>query len=105
MHTQIRPRLATLRGAALLALVPWALTGCGDLQDDTSQGESPITSGDITRVYTNGSGSHQTISTTGNTDPNNPFFQSLGTNGRACVSCHQPGQGWGITPAEVSNRF
>jgi len=34
-----------------------------------------------------------------------PFFQSLGTNGRACVHCHIPGDAWGITPASVSFRF
>ena len=35
----------------------------------------------------------------------NPFFQQLGTNGRSCVSCHQPAQGWSITPAELRERF
>jgi hypothetical protein len=35
----------------------------------------------------------------------NPFFQSLGTNGRACVTCHVPDQDWTITPADVRRRF
>jgi hypothetical protein len=35
----------------------------------------------------------------------NPFFQELGTNGRRCVSCHRPAQGWSITPAELRERF
>jgi hypothetical protein len=35
----------------------------------------------------------------------NPFFQELGTNGRRCVTCHRPGQGWSITPDELSDRF
>jgi hypothetical protein len=35
----------------------------------------------------------------------NPFFQSLGTNGRSCVSCHVPSTGWTISPAEVQARF
>jgi cytochrome c peroxidase len=34
-----------------------------------------------------------------------PFFQSLGTNGRSCGSCHRPGQGWGISAREVALRF
>lgn len=34
-----------------------------------------------------------------------PFFQSLGTNGRSCVSCHRPAQGWTISPAELRLRF
>jgi hypothetical protein len=36
---------------------------------------------------------------------NQGFFQSLGTNGRACVTCHLPGEGWTITPANVQRRF
>src|SRR6185369_275513 len=38
-------------------------------------------------------------------DADNPFFQELGTNGRSCVTCHQPAQGWNITPAELRDRF
>ena len=35
----------------------------------------------------------------------NPFFQELGTNGRTCATCHQPAQGWSITPVELRDRF
>jgi hypothetical protein len=38
-------------------------------------------------------------------DETSPFFKSLGTNGRSCVSCHVPETGWTITPAEVQARF
>src|SRR5215472_14318658 len=38
-------------------------------------------------------------------DAGNPFFQELGTNGRRCVTCHQPAQAWTITPAELRDRF
>ncbi|MBZ5725653.1 MAG: hypothetical protein LAP87_11725 [Acidobacteriia bacterium] len=34
-----------------------------------------------------------------------PFFQSLGTNGRSCASCHRAAQGWGISAEEVAARF
>jgi cytochrome c peroxidase len=46
-----------------------------------------------------------TVSTTGRIDLQGPFFQSLGTNGRACVTCHQPSAGWTITPENVRARF
>jgi hypothetical protein len=47
-----------------------------------------------------------TISTDGAVvDPVNPFFQSLGTNGRSCVTCHVPNQGWTISATEVRRRF
>jgi cytochrome c peroxidase len=35
----------------------------------------------------------------------NPFFQALGSNGRRCVTCHQPAQAWSITPTELRDRF
>jgi hypothetical protein len=38
-------------------------------------------------------------------DSDNPFFKELGTNGRRCVTCHQPAQAWSITPAELGDRF
>ena len=36
---------------------------------------------------------------------NGAFFQSLGTNGRACSSCHLPDQGWSISTTAVQLRF
>jgi cytochrome c peroxidase len=38
-------------------------------------------------------------------DLTGPFFQSLGTNGRRCGSCHLPAQGWSISADEVRLRF
>lgn len=42
---------------------------------------------------------HAPISLTG------AFFQSLGTNGRSCASCHRPAEGWSVSPAGVQLRF
>src|SRR5580692_4847180 len=36
---------------------------------------------------------------------NGAFFQSLGTNGRSCSSCHLPTESWSISAAEVQLRF
>lgn len=36
---------------------------------------------------------------------NNAFFQSLGTNGRSCFSCHRPQDGWSISAADAAARF
>jgi cytochrome c peroxidase len=38
-------------------------------------------------------------------DLTGPFFQSLGTNGRACASCHRPAEAWSVSAAEVQARF
>ena len=55
--------------------------------------------------FANPSGAAATFSTVGKVDLTGPFFQNLGTNGRACVSCHQPSTGWTITPRNVQARF
>ena len=53
----------------------------------------------------NPSGVALTLHTSGRIDLANPFFQSLGINGRTCASCHQAQEGWTITPAGVRKRF
>ena len=35
----------------------------------------------------------------------NGFFETLGSNGRTCFSCHQPGNGWGISAASTQQLF
>ena len=34
-----------------------------------------------------------------------PFFEPLGTNGRACVSCHQPGDAMSLAVATIQQRW
>jgi cytochrome c peroxidase len=53
----------------------------------------------------NESGLAATYSLAGSIDRTGPFFQSLGTNGRSCSSCHVQAQGWTITPHGVQARF
>ncbi|MDD5580991.1 MAG: hypothetical protein PHY16_17175 [Methylobacter sp.] len=55
--------------------------------------------------FPNSSGYAATYSKNGFIDLGNEFFQNLGTNGRSCASCHQPQEGWTITPAGVRARF
>lgn len=55
--------------------------------------------------FRNDSGQAQTFNSRGILNPDNPFFKSLGTNGRACVTCHAAEDGWTITPASVRRRF
>jgi hypothetical protein len=53
----------------------------------------------------NDSGFAATYSLAGAIDRSGPFFQSLGTNGRGCASCHVQAEGWTITPRGVQARF
>ena len=71
----------------------------------SGQGEQDSGDRDPLAPFVNPTGVARTFSTAGHVDTGNPFFQSLGTNGRACVTCHQPSTGWTITPAEVRRRF
>ncbi len=59
------------------------------------------------RQYANPTGIHATYANDDrdHLDLQNPFFKSLGTNGRACVSCHTPGDGWSVTPSNLKQRF
>jgi len=59
----------------------------------------------VLSYFTDATGIYETISSNGTNRPNNPFFQPLGTNGRACVTCHQPDEGWTITPAAIQAKF
>jgi cytochrome c peroxidase len=59
-------------------------------------------------IYSNASGamltfSHQNVD--GYIDRNNAFFESLGTNGRSCASCHIASDAWTITPKSVQKIF
>ena len=69
----------------------------------THAGESAILPNMVTSP--NATGVAATFSTAGKIPLDGPFFQSLGSNGRSCVTCHQPSDGWTITPAHVRERF
>ncbi|HZP47712.1 MAG TPA: hypothetical protein VFB07_04215 [Vicinamibacterales bacterium] len=56
-------------------------------------------------AFQDGSGQLRTFDAGGDLDLSNPFFQDLGTNGRRCVTCHQPGDAWTVTPAHLRERF
>lgn len=46
-----------------------------------------------------------TTDPSGRVDLTGPFFQELGTNGRTCSTCHQPGDAWTVSAAHVKARF
>ncbi|HEY5242054.1 MAG TPA: hypothetical protein VIJ22_11335, partial [Polyangiaceae bacterium] len=55
--------------------------------------------------FGNPTGYAATVSTTGSVDLTGAFFQSLGTNGRSCGSCHAASDGWTVTPPNIQDRF
>jgi len=57
------------------------------------------------RPFPNPSGASSTYSTSGKIDLTGPFFQSMGSNGRSCGSCHQPSDGMSVSAAHIQERF
>jgi len=47
----------------------------------------------------------ETLSTSGRIKNTGAFFQSLGTNGRSCGTCHLADQAFGLSVADVRERF
>lgn len=88
-----RPMLPVAAGVAVLALA------CG-MAARAQDGPGPAVT-----TYPNATGISATYSLAGRLDTTNPFFQSLGTNGRSCDTCHRASDGWSITPASVRARF
>jgi hypothetical protein len=56
-------------------------------------------------AFSNDAGVLGTTVADGRLDDSNPFFASLGTNGRTCATCHRPAQAWSLTPSELAVRF
>src|SRR6266566_1904211 len=55
--------------------------------------------------FQNSMGDLATYDTVGAIDSNNPFFQSLGTNGRSCGTCHLMSDALGLSSASAAARF
>jgi cytochrome c peroxidase len=56
-------------------------------------------------TFIDSTGLQSTFTTAPSLDTTGPFFQVLGTNGRACVTCHQASQAWTVTPPGIRARF
>lgn len=100
---------ARLRGKA--AFIILLIAGCGVERPPAREGKVLVPRSAATSeepeltLSPNPTGEAATLSTTGRIDTTNPFFQSLGTNGRSCVSCHVAGDGWTINPGSLQQRF
>src|SRR5581483_8045793 len=55
--------------------------------------------------FLNPTGFAATYSNTGRINLSGPFFQSLGTNGRSCGTCHTPSAAFGLSPVDAQLRY
>src|SRR5262249_46813570 len=67
--------------------------------------ESPDGSSTDTAAYADPSGEIATLNVNGRTDRRGACFQSPGTNGRSCDTCHQADQAMSFTPAQARERY
>jgi cytochrome c peroxidase len=102
MHSPVRVPLVFI---ALVAT--FAVPAC--TPDDPTPLSAPSLEADRATLQQfktdNPSGQIATVSTNGSIDRGNAFFQSLGTNGRSCGTCHLQSDGWGLSAAAVRTVF
>lgn len=90
--------------AFMFTVTSW---GCETDRAALSPASLPGLSADKTGIVMSPDPSGQvgTVSTNGSIDAGNPFFQSLGTNGRSCASCHLQSDGFGLSAASAQAVF
>src|SRR6266436_2550503 len=98
---KVRSKIVGKKSPALLVSV--FLLGAGGLiatADNANRIVSPF------QIFADPDGAFATLNLGGPTDTTtNPFFQDLGSNGRRCVTCHQPSDAWSVTPPHIQARF
>lgn len=87
--------------------------GCGETEPEaqevqTQAQEEELFQGEI--LHLNSTGAGFTVTTLTNhlselVRNDNPYFEDLGTNGRRCVTCHRPAEGFSIRPDLTKLRF
>ncbi len=91
--------------AATLAL---AVSGASAQQSDLREWIRPGQGGMLPAetAYNNAHGKLGMLNAEGQVDmKGHPFFEPLGTNGRACVSCHQPADSMGLSLASIRQQW
>lgn len=57
------------------------------------------------KKFPNSEGYAATFSDAGVVNLKNPFTKDFGTNGRTCITCHAPEDGWTISPPLIQEQF
>lgn len=60
---------------------------------------------DAVEVFPDATGVLASVNINGRTDTHGAFFQSLGTNGRSCSTCHVADQAMSISPPQIRQRY
>jgi cytochrome c peroxidase len=98
-RTMTRPVSRSVRQASLIALLLLAASAL-TIAENSNQFVPAFQS------FSDPEGRFANLNLGGPTDTTtNPFFQDLGTNGRRCVTCHQPSDAFSVTPPHIRERF
>ena len=90
--------------ASVLLLAPAMAAGAESHSRWWSPGENRLLPRSL--GYDNERGRIRILNAAGDTDTRgHPFFMPLGSNGRACVTCHQPADGMSISTATLRERW
>ncbi len=89
-------RMGYFRPLSLALLGPVALAGAALTFSAPTLSQTPTGVNFVDAP--NGLGVSRTLTTDAAFDTASPFFQTLGTNGRTCATCHPVSQGMTITP-------
>ena len=96
---------AILSGISMLAvlIVPQVIQARADKEQGSRTQQS--LPNQFPFIDPNGAVATYTTDPSDRIDMTGPFFQDLGTNGRSCVTCHQPSDAWTVSAAHVKARF
>ena len=99
INKTFRNRIVVKKSSAILVSV--FLLGAGGLiaTADNANRIAPLF-----QIFLDSNGAFANLNLSGPT-ATNPFFQDLGSNGRRCVTCHQPSDAWSVTPPHIQERF
>ncbi len=111
MYSRPLPHPSHSAGISACLLVALTLVGCSPSPTASSTATTAATTSTATtsiaslQPYADATGTSSTYTTAGAIDTSGVFFQSLGSNGRTCASCHQVAQGMSITPTAIQALF
>lgn len=88
--------LSAFYQSALKAPLPLLIYAQGGIPASVPQSEWDVDAAGLTATYQPGGAV---------TTKTNAFFQSLGSNGRACITCHQPPNGMSVSAAFIQARY
>jgi hypothetical protein len=103
-ETAMSSRPCTFALASLIVIVVGCSNGAPTSTSTTTTTATPVTIANL-QPFADTTGTVSTYTTAGVIDESTSFFQSLGTNGRTCATCHQAAQGMSMTPTANATLF